>query len=97
MNHEIYEICSRLCDDLTVANYDKKEYVLNMPTYDAVKQYVSSHVNQEKIQMCSIVVYGMVKMRVETFANLEEYERYYRIEDLKFVMYNSKRLSLDQF
>lgn len=97
MNHEIYEVCSRLCDDLTVANYDKKEFVLNMPSYDSVKQYVSNHVKPEQVQMCGIIVYGMIKMRVETFANLEEYERYYRIEDLKFVMYNNKRLSLDQF
>ena len=90
MNHEIYEICSRLCDDLTISNYDNKEFVLNMPTYDSVKEYVSSHVKPEQLQMCGIIVYGMMRMRYETFAVLEDYERYARIEDLKFSLYTSK-------
>jgi len=90
MNHEIYEICSRLCDDITINSFDRKEFVLNMPTYEFVKEYVSGHVKPEQLQMCGIIVYGMMRMRHETFALLEDYERYARIEDLKMSLYTCK-------
>jgi hypothetical protein len=96
MNQEIYTTCSILCDDLTVANYDKFEHTFIMPTYDSIKEYVCNHVKPLQLQMCSVIVYGMLKMRQESFANLEDHERYYRIEDLKISMYKNKRLSFDK-